>query len=256
MPDGLSHSDADGWDSHWGDLAIAAALNPAQAYRRRLVFGLLEREGPPACLIDVGSGEGSFLAEAVRRWPLAALVGLESSAVGVDLCRSKVPSAEVFHVDLLAGQDPPASHELRGTHAVCSEVLEHVDDPVLLLHNACAWLAPGCLLVVTVPGGPMSAYDRHIGHRRHFTSQELADVMRAAGLVPVAVMRAGFPFFNLYRLTVIARGERLVEDVASRNEGGSVAARVAMAAFRCVFPLNLQSSPWGWQIVGVARVPR
>jgi 2-polyprenyl-3-methyl-5-hydroxy-6-metoxy-1,4-benzoquinol methylase len=36
---------------------------------------------------------------------------------------------------------------------VCSEVLEHVDRPRELLANAAAYLAPGCRLVVTVPGG-------------------------------------------------------------------------------------------------------
>ena len=71
--------------------------------------------------------------------------------------------------DLLRDPAPDAEWAGWATHAVCSEVLEHVDEPVVLLRNARSWLAPGCRLVVTVPGGPMSAFDRHIGHRRHFS---------------------------------------------------------------------------------------
>ncbi len=58
--------------------------------------------------------------------------------------------------------------------AVCSEVLEHLDDPVLFLKNSAALMSPGCKLIVTVPGGPMSAFDKHIGHRRHFSKLDLS----------------------------------------------------------------------------------
>jgi len=44
---------------------------------------------------------------------------------------------------------------------------------------------------------------------------------------------AGFPFFNVYRLAVIARGKRLIQDVQSRPQrGSSFLARAAMAMFR------------------------
>ena len=38
------------------------------------------------------------------------------------------------------------------------------------MRNAAALLAPGAKVVVTVPGGPRSAFDKHIGHCRHFTA--------------------------------------------------------------------------------------
>ena len=99
----------------------------------------------------------------------------------------------------------------------------------------------------------MSAFDRHIGHRRHFTPALLAATLDAAGYDVRTTMGAGFPFFNLYRAVVIARGDRLVEDVsAASTDGVSAAARVAMAAFGGLFRLNLRRSPWGTQVVGVA----
>jgi SAM-dependent methyltransferase len=248
--------DADDWDSHWDDFTSAASRNPAQEYRRRLALQLLEEAGPPSRVLDVGSGQGDFLVAARRRWPDAELAGLEASENGVRETRGKVPAAAVHVCDLLAGDPPVAGLAGWATHAVCSEVLEHVDDPVALMRNATAYLAGGCRVVVTVPGGRMSAFDRHIGHRRHFTPRELADVLAAAGLEVRWAAGAGFPFFNLYRALVIARGERLVADVSAASaEQPGAGARLAMAAFRPLFRLNRTRSRWGKQIVAVAARP-
>lgn len=245
---------ADDWDRHWDDFSAANERNPAQLYRHRLGLRLLDCSGPGVRLLDVGSGQGAFLATAARRCPQAELAGLELSAQGVREARAKVPSARVEQRDLLADGVDPGVLAGWATHAFCSEVLEHVDDPVRLLCTARDHMAPGCRLVVTVPGGRMSAFDRHIGHRRHFSPVDLARVLGDAGFeVPMAT-GAGFPFFNLYRALVIARGDRLVGDVGASGAGGSPtrAARIAMYGFRPLFRLNLARSPWGAQTVAVA----
>ena len=71
--------------------------------------------------------------------------------------------------------------------------------------------------------------DRHIGHRRHFTPADLAQVLGAAGFTVETATGAGFPFFNLYRLTVILRGARLKDDAS--GEPGALL-RFASAVFR------------------------
>jgi hypothetical protein len=79
-------------------------------------------------------------------------------------------------------------------YAVCSEVLEHLDDPALFLRNSAALMSPGCTLIVTVPGGPMSAFDRHIGHRKHYLVSELRGLLERSGFSVKTAMAAGFPF--------------------------------------------------------------
>lgn len=245
----------DRWDSHWDDFGKANERNPAQDYRRRLALRLIERRGVPERLLDVGCGNGEFLATAAARWPGAELRGLELSEAAVAEARRKVPSARVRACDLLADGAPEGDEAGWATHAVCSEVLEHVDDPVALLRSARQWMSPGCRLVVTVPGGPMSAFDRHIGHRRHFSPEDLRDVMSAAEFKVTLVQAAGFPFFNLYRGLVILRGESLIADARSGAEDtpSGLVVRAGMAAFRPLLHLNLPRSPLGWQTVGVAR---
>ncbi|HET8547571.1 MAG TPA: class I SAM-dependent methyltransferase, partial [Bryobacteraceae bacterium] len=204
----------DNWERHWEEYAASAQENPAQAYRRRLVFSALDLPDCGAArILDIGSGQGDFAA-ALRAWrPNAQILGLELSQSGVDIAARKVPGARFARRDLLAYDPVPQEQRNWATHAVCSEVLEHLDDPERLLRNARAYMAPGCRLVVTVPGGPMSAFDRHIGHRRHFTASDLSGVLTAAGFSNVLITGAGFPFFNLYRCVVILRGRKLIEDV-------------------------------------------
>jgi SAM-dependent methyltransferase len=212
---------------------------------------------PHARVVDIGSGQGDLAAMLAREYPQTDLLGLELSREGVAIAAAKVPSARFVQRDLLA--EERVSDELAGfgEYAVCSEVLEHVDDPERVLRSARAYLAPGCRVVITVPGGPMSAFDHHIGHRRHHTRESLRRIVETAGLEPVAVFRAGFPFFNLYRLTVILRGKGLIADVSS-EETNAVSSRLAalvMGLFRMLFRFNLLRSPWGWQMVAIARVP-
>lgn len=244
----------DDWDSHWARYEAGAARNPAQRWRHRLLLRTLAPPGapPPPRLLDVGSGQGDFAALARSSWPDTGILGLELSATGCRLAAAKVPDAAFRTVDLLAGAVPAPEHAGWATHAVCSEVLEHVDDPAALLRAAAAWMAPGCRLVVTVPGGPMSAFDRHIGHRRHFRPADLAELLRQAGFDVERADGAGFPFFNLYRLVVVARGRRLAADVGGDGPIAPIAGLV-MAAFDRLFALNPSTGRLGWQIVATAR---
>jgi SAM-dependent methyltransferase len=249
----------DEWGRHWDRYAASAERNPAQHYRRKLILSMLCATGsefarnplpagvPPERVLDIGSGQGDFAADVTVVFPGAKLLGLELSASGVAAARRKVPGAEFVQWDFLAERQPPAGRRNWATHAVCAEVLEHLDEPERLLANASPWLAPGCRLVVTVPGGPMSQFDRHIGHRKHYRPEELRALLERTGFRVESAHGAGFPFFNLYRRVVIARGSKLIGDVAGEP---SLAARMAMRGFDELFRWNLSTR--GWQTVAAA----
>jgi SAM-dependent methyltransferase len=241
----------DDWDRHWLDFSAAAELSPATRYRRRLAFRLLDIPHHDASvrMLEIGSGAGQFAAEFVAHAPGAQFLGLELSQTGVEIAARRVPAACFIQRDLLLPAPPGAAPDFRATHALCCDVLEHLDDPRLLLRHAAAYMAPGCKLVVTVPGGWHCAFYRHIGHRRHYTPAQLTRLLDSAGFTVARAYAAGFPFFNLYRMLVTLRGAYLIADAA---RAPSLLMRTFGALFDALFRLNLMH-PWGWQTAAVAR---
>jgi SAM-dependent methyltransferase len=246
------------WHAHWRSYDKASTQNPGQQMR----YGIAARwlveaaRGGGLRFLDIGSGQGDLMQKVTPLLPGGEFLGVELSESGVDISRQKTPGATFIAADLFR---PPVTLEPFkdwASHAVCCEVLEHVDDPAAFLSRAQAYLKPGARLLVTVPGGPMSAFDRYIGHRQHFTRESIRAVLKEAGFVVNEVRMAGFPFFNLYRLTVLARGEKLARDVQAGESGtASKMAEAVMAAFRFLFRFNVSDSAFGWQVVAVAQKP-
>jgi SAM-dependent methyltransferase len=249
----------DDWDDHWASYAGTNALNPAQTYRRKLVFELLALADAkaPVRLLDLGSGSGEFAADVLSVRPDAEILGLDLSDTGCAIAKRKVPNGHFFQQDFTKPIGVADRFGGWATHAVCSEVLEHLDNPAEMLRNVRALFAPGCKLVITVPAGPMSAFDKHIGHRQHFDADRLERTLRDAGLDVVDLRGAGFPFFNLYRLAVVARGEALIQRKSA--DGGNslpLATRAAMHVFSVLFKMNTSKTRLGWQLAATASEPR
>ena len=72
------------------------------------------------------------------------------------------------------------------------------------------------------------------------------------------VLRAGFPFFNAYKLAVIARGKRLIADVERRTpDSTTIRGESLMKAFFTFgFRHSLDDAPLGWQMAAVAEMPQ
>ena len=255
MADDLRAS-RDDWDAHWEHYAESAGENPAQQMRHGIIARLLEADAEKGAMriLDLGSGQGDLITKLQMVLPNASFVGAELSESGVEISRRKVPGATFLVADLF--QPPAPLNEFAGwaTHAICSEVLEHVDDPVEFLKRSQTYLIANARLIVTVPGGPMSAFDCHIGHRQHFDRAKIRSILEQAGYSVERTYLSGFPFFNLYRLLVIARGKRLAQDVELKSGAASSGpARFAMKLFRLLFHANLLDSPFGWQVIATAR---
>ena len=251
-------SENDDWNRHWEAFGDAVSGNPATAYRCRLILDALGHVDSDAVILEIGCGQGEFTLMLAETFPQADVRGIDNSAEGIERAarsaNARRLSVDFAQRDLLKEAELDEAHRSAATLAVCSEVLQHVDRPDVLLRNARHYLAPGCRLVVTVPGGPRSAFDRHIGHRRHFTAPRLRRLLEEGGFEDIAVRRAGFPFFDLYRLVVIARGKRLIADVEqSDGKLDKGTSGTALRVFNWAFRYNWDSSPFGWQLLAVAR---
>ena len=248
----------DDWDTHWSDLNEEAEINPAQIYRHKLLVTLiidLMRDRPEInTIIDFGSGQGDFLATLVPRIQNCQVFGFELSRVGVEISRIKTPAASFFQHNMLL--DAPEISQLRnkGDLCVCSEVLEHLDEPHIFLRNARHYVADQGFLIATVPSGPMNAFERSIGHRQHFTRESISSLIQSAGFDVIEVWQAGFPFFNLYKIAGVVRGDKVRADAEGVGGGGSTQPlRLALGLFSFLFRFNLVNTRYGWQLVVIAR---
>ncbi|MCC6805903.1 MAG: class I SAM-dependent methyltransferase [Deltaproteobacteria bacterium] len=249
---------ADDWEQHWANYHSAAQLNPAHKYRRKLIVGAVqasrshgERGADPLRIIDVGCGPGDVLCDLRRAFPYAELVGFDNSQGALSLAAARVTSLKVVRKDFSLPKMIPQDLTGWATHVVCSEVLEHLDKPEIVVGEIKKALAPGGRAIITVPGGPRTAFDIHIGHRRHYTPASLRDLLAPAGFASLDIFAAGFPFFNLYRLAVLVSGRHVAHAVGS-DDGVSGLATAGMGLFSELFRLNFDRSRFGWQIFAIA----
>ncbi|WP_159107302.1 class I SAM-dependent methyltransferase [Azospirillum sp. B4] len=253
-PRTLGQGAPDDWDRLWTDYGSARAANPSSAFRTRLIEADLAATGlgPHSRLLDIGCGIGLTLMDLASRFPGTALAGVDASAIAIAAGQARLADAHLLVCDLQGNAEELAPLSGWATHAICSEVLEHVDAPGTLLRHARSAIAPGGVLLVTVPAGPRTAYDRHIGHRRHYSRQDLRELLKEAGFEVERVRASGWPFFNLYKLLITLRGRRLIDDLRGKP---STLARAGITLFRHLFRLQPAWSHGGWQLVAIARRP-
>jgi len=177
-------------------------------HRRRLVADLLslslrhERAGRRA--LDIGCGSGGNLSLLAHF--CAEVVGLDRSAIALDLARRKHPDAQLVQGDALALRDlfPAAGFDLISIF----NVLYHrwVVDEASALDQVAASLRPGGLLVITEPAHPrlMRRHDVVDWGRCRYSRSGLTRLIERSGLELL-----GLSSFNTPSLPFAAVGSLL-----------------------------------------------
>ncbi len=117
---------------------------------RRFRRGLLKAvaDARPATVLDAGCGEG-FVTEWLRgALPRARIAGVDASEAALARAARRVPDADLRPGDVRALPYPDGAFDL----VVCTEVLEHVEDPETALRELLR-VSRGRVLV-TVPHEP------------------------------------------------------------------------------------------------------
>jgi SAM-dependent methyltransferase len=239
------------WDKHWSVYDANTQINPAQQFRFQIISNIVGKLSV-SVLVDIGCGQGDLLRFLSDEHKKIRFYGFELSASGVSATRSKVPSAIVEELDLFRDDATRLLTDVNADVATCSEVLEHVPNPGEFLCRAMAAVKPGGYFIATVPGGPRSNFDIQIGHLRHFTKDSARQLFEGAGYEVPSVYGAGFPFFNLYKLAAMIRGNRVANDYKGQP---TLVFKTTMRLFGFLFKLSRTKSSLGWQIVVVAKVP-
>lgn len=166
---------------------------------RDIVGRLPDRDGA----LDIGTGEGAFLAELLKLG-FAGVAGVEPSRAPIEAADPAVAGL-IEHGVFRAGIRPPGSLSL----VTCFQTIEHVPDPAELVREAAELLKPGGALAL-VCHDRRAPVNRALGlrspivdleHMQLFSPRSVEELLRRAGLREVGQR----PIRNRYPVRYWAR---------------------------------------------------
>ena len=204
------------------------ALTPGQAdYWRKMaaprarvamITGLLQ-EWNPNSVIDLGCGGGNLLVEVAASGANSELVGLDLSKPQIERNRATMENIEWGVTDLTAPDSLPETFCGRFDVVISSEVIEHVSDALGLLKTAYRVAVPGGRLVLSTQTGKIHETQRHVGHVRHFSTDDITALLSETGWVPDRVWNCGFPFHALTKYAANLGVKQVMHQFSEQSYG-------------------------------------
>lgn len=204
----------------------------------------------PKTLVDMGCGSGELLFEIRRFFPGLSLCGLDLAPWQIESNRLREPSIEWRMVDLDEGQDFPPELLGRFDIVMAAEIIEHVLYPDIFLRNALMLSRHhGGKLVLSTQSGNVRETERRVGHRRHFSSSEMGELLKASGWKPLHIWNTGWPFHDLSKLIANINPDRTMKQFSEQHY--TLMQNVICWGLRQVFRLN--SMHRGNQLFAIAE---
>jgi SAM-dependent methyltransferase len=161
--------------------------------------------GPDDVVVDVGCGDGGNSAFCAHRGAKVSVVDIDSETVAAALARLRAINADNI-TGYVSAATPLPLEDAVATRVLCTEVLEHVDDPAQVLSELFRIGKPGARYLLSVPD-PLQenlqkrvappSYFQKPNHIRIIERQEFSDLVTNAGLVIDEVTHYGF-FWSIW----------------------------------------------------------
>jgi SAM-dependent methyltransferase len=234
------------YDRIWPQMSDYIRYNPGARHRRRHIFEFLERVRFRS-LLDVGCGNAELLSLIAQRFPGRQLSGVDLSQVAVDANQARFAQMR-FSVANVETEALPGPVDA----IVCSEVLEHLDDPTRALRHIRDTLVVGGHAVLTVPTGTVHTTERHFGHIRHPHPDELREQCRAADLEVLDLRVWGFPVYAFTKWATNLKPDAALERFAGEKPYGFVEKAVSTSLTALNY-FNFERSARGVQLFALVR---
>ncbi len=234
------------YDRLWPVLADFIRHNPGARHRRRHVLQLAARCRFESVL-DVGCGNAELLQAVDQAFAARRLMGVDLSSTVVEQNRRAVPQVE-FAVCNVAAEALPGAFDL----VICSEVIEHLDDPKDAIRNLADATSVGGHVIVTCPMGTLHATEKHFGHVRHPTPAQLSMWALDAGLVVQELWTWGFPVYALTKWLTNLKPEMALRQFGGDRPYGAPQRWVSRALYAANFA-NLRTSARGVQMFALLK---
>jgi SAM-dependent methyltransferase/glycosyltransferase involved in cell wall biosynthesis len=180
---GLQDAVLDGWFLHdTGELLKGFAITPDDTF------------------LDVGCGEGGSTMFAVRQGASVIFTDSELDKVQ-DVARRVAADSDVVSLGLVSNSLPLPLRDGCASKIVCTEVLEHVDEPEQFMAELVRMGRPGAQYLISVPdpvgehlqkGIAPPSYYQSPNHIQIFSRERFAELVESAGLVIERRQSSGF----------------------------------------------------------------
>ena len=217
----------------------------APRFRARVIRDEIARH-QPSSVIDLGCGDGGLLAAMRGAVPGATLAGIDLSQPQIETNRKAMPEIDWYAGDI-ESSDLVLPQQFAAITA--SEVIEHLVDPARFLRSIHRLAAPAALLVLSTQSGRVGETEKHVGHIRHFTREDMSALLSQNGWMPLNVWNAGFPFHDLSKRAANLSPGAMREQFGEKPYGPMQ--RFTAAVLRLLFRFN--SNKRGAQLFAVAR---
>lgn len=246
----ISGYDSTLFDMHGSELADRSFWAVGRA---EMIVWALRTYAPDASkFLEVGCGTGGVLAHLERAFPAMHLIGSEALMPGLHAAHRRLSRTALMQCDATR---LPFVDEFDAIGAF--DVIEHIKDDRSMIRGMAAALAPGGVVLITVPQHPFlyGPADVAARHERRYTAAGLRAALRASGLTVeclTSFVSLLFPAMAAVRLAAKYRAGAY--DSAEEFKIGSlngVFLRV-MAAERWSIRRGLRW-PFGGSLLAVAR---
>ena len=228
----------------WDD---AHRYTPAPRHRRRLLLKMM-KDLYFEDVLDAGCAQPFLLKEIVAEFDVKGY-GCDLSERVLEGNRKVAPDCEFRALDLSKDVWPEGR---QFDLVVCSEVLEHIDLWKDALANVVRMARNEIL--ITVPGGPLRAMDRKVGHFRHFEGPELIEALEAFGCRVDPLISWGWPVHSAYKSAISRVAPDQLYGAFSGGTGYGIGKKLASELLYRVFFIN-DMFRGGHQLIVHAKVP-
>jgi len=203
-------------------------------------------------VVDLGCGSGEVLYEIQKNVPGIHLCGIDLSSEQIQSNQNRDTSIEWHSMDLDKPFSSPPKIEKRYDFVLASEIIEHVQNPLVFLKNALTLARPGVgRLLLSTQSGRVWETEKRVGHQRHFSRNEMKNLLGEAGWKPLKIWNAGFPFHDLSKWAANQNPNKAMQQYGKDQYGFTQ--NMVCLLLRGLFKLN--SNRHGSQLFSMAMNP-
>ena len=240
--------DAKSYDQQWKMLQDFIEYNPGARHRRRLINSAIREHGlASSSVIDVGCGLGFTVQAVAELLPLADITGLDLSPVAIAGATERFPNHS-WRVFDIVNTSMAETAEI----VIFTEVVEHLDDWRTGITRAADFVAVGGLLVLTTQAGRIHNTEKEVGHIRHFTAEELSEILSGLGFEVVRSQTWGWPGYVFLKYLANINSRRTLDAFGS-GKYGMIARWLNNLAYLFTYLGSVPNHRQGTQILIVAR---